>query len=297
MPDDTVIHVGGAMPDAGMLLQAINTIPLDGEGTIIVHGSVSYDEAATVNGGRVIAFLANNGDSPIWTRQNGVDSPQLAVNTGATVLFGGIQFSGNDSSSEPALRVNGGQVWVERGRIVWNDGGGIVVENSGALVLRNSFVGDGTNGDNALTVDGASAEVLYSTLGTGFDNFGDVFPVFCIGNVTVSIRNSLLISLDDGEELSCSMATVTNTASETLISGMGNVALGDVGMSWFVDITAGDFHLNNPPSILATTAVWETDVPIDIVGLEGIDDPSIDIDGEPRPDSDGTADYTGADVP
>ncbi|MEM9461988.1 MAG: hypothetical protein AAGF11_47960, partial [Myxococcota bacterium] len=178
-----------------------------------------------------------------------------------------------------------GQAWVDRGRIVQNAGGGIVVRNNGTLVLRNSFVGDGTNSANALTVDGGSADVLYSTLGASFENFGDVFPVFCSGNVTVSIRNSLLVSLDDGEEISCPMATVSNSASETLIPGTGNVALGDVGMTWFTDIAAGDFHLDNPPPMLDTTAVWEAD------------DPSTDIDGDPRPNTDGTADYAGADVP
>jgi hypothetical protein len=63
------------------------------------------------------------------------------------------------------------------------------------------------------------------------------------------------------------------------------VALGGhIEASWFVDIMAGDFHLDTPPAAVSTSAQWTTG------------DPSIDIDGDPRPNVDGTPDYAGADV-
>lgn len=258
----------------------------EAQGTIVVHGGGSYDEAGTVGGARVVAFLANDGDLPRWTRVGGGDSPQLTIE-GATVLIDGIRISGNGSTTDPAILVDGGRAWVERGRIVQNSGGGIVVQNSGELVVRSSFVGVGNSDGNTLEIDGASAEVLYSTVGIGAGIFAEVFPVLCSGDATISIRNSLLVSVDGegGAEVSCSAATVTNTASETLIAGRGNVALGEVGADWFLDFYGGDYHLENPPPMLATVAVWE----------DG--DPPTDIDGDPRPDTDGTADYAGADVP
>ena len=62
-------------------------------------------------------------------------------------------------------------------------------------------------------------------------------------------------------------------------------------------LAAGDFHLNNSPPMLVTTAVGKPNATIEIIELEGIDDPSTYVDGGPRPNTDGTADYAGPDVP
>ena len=283
LPSDAVVHVGPGQMH-GTLTEAVASFGPGAEGTIVVH-QADYNEAVTVDGGRVLALLANAGDTPIWLLAGG-GAPQLTVDDG-TVLLDGLRLSGN--ADDVGLSVDAGRAWVDRSRIVQNSGGGIVAQNAAELTLRNCFVGDGTNGENALTVDGttsmASAMVSYTTLGTGFDNFNDVFPVFCDGAADVTIRNSLLVSFDNPSELSCSTATVTNTASEALIPGAGNVALGDVGMDWFVGVDNGDFHLNNPPGMLATTARWTTG------------DPPTDIDGNLRPTMDDAADYAGADVP
>ena len=281
-PGDVVrVGVGQEFSTIG---EAVASFDMDAEGTVIVHEGVSYNEAVMVDGGRVIAFLANGGQFPQWTRVGGEESPQLTVRD-STVLMDGLRISSNLSTMDPAVLVDSGRTWVDRGRIVQNAGGGVVVENDGEIVLRNSFVGDGTNGFNTLVVDGASAEVLYSTLGVGFSNFEYVFPVYCRGNVTVSIRNSILVSLDNSVELSCNMATVMNSASESLLPGMGNVALGDVGADWFLGIDVGDFYLENPPPMLATTALWE------------VGDPLGDIDEDDiRPGVAGAADYAGADA-
>jgi hypothetical protein len=286
LPGDAVVHVGGATPDFATLELAVASFVGDGaEGTVIVHAGPSYDESVTVDANRVLAFLAADGDVPQWIESAVGDLPQLAVTEGSTVLMDGMQLSSNSSSMTPALRVTGGRAWLDRSRIVQNTGGGILAETGAELTLRNCFVGDGTNGANGLTVDGAAADVVYSSLGAGVDNFEDVFPVFCNGAVDVSIRNSLLVSFDNPVELSCGTAMVTNTASESLIPGTGNVALGDVGATWFVDIDTGNFHLDTPPAILASTAQWNTG------------DPPTDIDGDLRPTDDGSPDYAGADVP
>ena len=286
LPGDAVVHVG-PLEEYTELVAAVGAFPEEGaEVTIIVH-QANYDEEVVVDGGRVVAFLANGGAVPRWLQGSG-GSPQLTVTGGATVVMEGLQLSGN--ADDVGLRVDGGRAWVDRGRIVQNAGGGVVVENVAGenvadVTLRNCFVGDGTNGEHGLLVNGASANVLFTTLGVGVDNFADVFPVRCTGAVDVTIRNSLLVSFDNDSEISCSTAMVSNTASEALIPGVGNRMLGPIAADWFVGIDTGDFHLDNPPAMLDTAAVWNTG------------DPVTDIDGNPRPVVDGTADYAGADVP
>ncbi|MCX4247133.1 right-handed parallel beta-helix repeat-containing protein [Paraliomyxa miuraensis] len=287
LPGDAVVHVGGAMPDFMTINAAVISVPSGAEGTIIVHPG-DYNESVTVNGGRTLAFLAAElgpgVDPPRWIRSAGT-SPQLTVGD-ATVLIDGLAITGNLSNAPPGVQINGGQAWVDRSRIVDNNGGGIVAESGATLTLRNSFVGDTTNGANALTVTSSTARVIYTTLGSGFDGFGDAFPILCTAPNEVTVRNSLLVSFDDaGGEISCSEATVENTASETLIPGMGNAALGNLGMSWFADATAGDFHLQSPPLELADVAQWQ------------VGDPTTDIDADARPAADGSPDYAGADVP
>jgi hypothetical protein len=289
LPGDAVVEVGGPKPDYPTLAMAVASFAEGAEGTIVVHEG-DYNESATVDGGRVLAFLAAKlgpgVDPPRWFRSAGA-SPQLTVGADSTVLVDGLQLSGNASSAVPGLRVDGGRAWLDRSRVVTNNGGGIVAQAGAELTLRNCFVGDGTNGANGLTITGSSAEVIYTTLGSGFDNFEDVFPLACTSPMAVSVRNSLLVSFDNAAagEISCPMVVVTDSASEALIPGTGNVALGDVGMSWFVDIAAGDFHLDAPPAALSGVARWQAG------------DPSTDIDGDPRPQVDDTEDHAGADVP
>lgn len=282
LPADAVVHVGPGQTFM-TLGAAIASFAAGAEGTIVVHQG-TYNEAATVDGGRVLAFLANVGDLPLWILAPST-SPQLEVGD-ATVLMDGIQISGNASSSHPAIHVSAGQAWMDRSQIIGNDGGGLLAEAGAELVLRNCFVGDGTASANALAIDSASADVLYTTLGSGFDNFGDVFPIQCTTPVAVVVRNSVLVSFDNAAgEISCSMAEVTNTASETLIPGVGNVALGAIEADWFADVTVGNFLLDSPPASIATTATWESG------------DPPTDIQGDPRPQLDGAPDVAGADVP
>jgi hypothetical protein len=285
LPADAVVHVG---PGQGFLnlTDAIASFAAGDEGTIIVHEPMaSYDESVTVDGGRVLALLAaaDAAAPPGWVRTAG-GAPQLAVTMGSTVLIDGLRMSGN--ANDVALSLDSSRAWVDRSRIVQNTGGGIVAQNAAELVLRNCFVGDGTNAADALTIDGASANVTYTTLGSGFDNFGDVFPLLCTAPIVVTIRNSILVSFDNAPgEISCSTAEVTNTASETLIPGTGNVGLGDIEATWFTDVLVGNFHLDSPPAVIGTTARW------------AIDDPPTDIDGDPRPAVDGSPDHAGADVP
>ncbi|MCX4248125.1 right-handed parallel beta-helix repeat-containing protein [Paraliomyxa miuraensis] len=285
LPGDAVVHVG-AGEKYGTLSAAVMSFAAGAEGTIIVHAG-DYNESVTVDGGRVLAFLAAElgptVDPPRWVRNSGM-TPQLTI-TDATVVMDGIQVSGNQSNIPPGVRVDGGRAWLDRSRIVINLGGGIVAQNASELVLRNCFVGGDQSDVDAVMIDGSTASVLYTTVGGGNGSFGMARALSCTAGSDVTIRNSILAALDDIPELACSMATVSYSASETAIMGADNVTLGPVQAGWFAGYPTGDFTLASPPVQLTNAAQWE----------DG--DPPSDIHGDLRPTIDGSADYAGADVP
>src|SRR5690606_14613770 len=97
--------------------------------------------------------------------------------------------------------------------------------------------------------------------------------------------NSLVLSrAPTPEVVGCDDLEVTSSALETALED--NLALGDMDTAWFIAFNMGNFHLSAmAPPALASAAVWKST------------DSSTDIDGDPRPTIDGTADYAGADIP
>ncbi|MCA9648306.1 MAG: hypothetical protein KC501_00260, partial [Myxococcales bacterium] len=106
LPADAVTRVGPGQ-EYTTLSAAVMSFPAGSEGTIIVFtGMPDYNEAVTVDGGRTLALLANDGDLPRWVLTGG-GSPQLTVGD-ATVLMDGIQVSGNAATGDPGVLVDGG---------------------------------------------------------------------------------------------------------------------------------------------------------------------------------------------
>jgi hypothetical protein len=280
LPADAVVHVGpGVGMDFATLASAVASV---GEGealTVVVH-QADYNESVTVEGGRVLAFLAAEGDLPAWALIGG-GAPQLTVGEG-TVVMEGLQLSGNAAGTHPAVRVTGGQVWVDRGRVIDNNGGGVLAEGGAEVVLRNSFLGGNVEAV-VLDIRGSTSDIVYTTLGAGF---GVTASLVCDAAAAVTLRNSLVVSRSDDAEVVCPGLDATYTASEAVLVGTGNVTLGPMVTTWFAGFNAGDFHLTAmAPAAIATTAQWSPG------------DPATDIDGDPRPTTNAAADYAGADVP
>lgn len=272
LPPDAVVHVGPGQMYA-TIDAAVNSFAMGAEGTIVIHGSGPFDDSVILNGDRTVAFLANPGDAPRWVLAGG-GLPQLSVD-GSTALLDGLRLSGN--ADDLGIVVDGGRAWVDRSRIIDNNGGGILAQASAELVLRNCFVGGSINVIGVEVVD-ASASVLYSTITTS--TFAAAPAFGCTTPVTVDIRNSIIVSQGgtSPDELSCMAANVTSSATEA-----------DVGAlvpTWFANFDTGDFHLTGSgAATFAGIAQWQAG------------DPPTDIDGNPRPSDDGTADHAGADVP
>jgi len=284
LPADAVVHVGGAASDFRTLVTAVASVPAGAQATIVVHAG-NYDELVRVDDDRVLAFLAaeleQDIEPPRWFR-TGSFAPQLTVLAGSTVLMDGIELSDNASVTHPGLLVNGGRVWVDRGRIVRNGGGGIVAIANAELTLRNCFVGGNVAYRSALEVNDAAASIVYTTLGAGSDGAA---ALVCSGSPAVAIRNSLIVSLSSADEIVCSEAMIEDSVAE-LDLGVSNVGLGPMDALWFVGYASGNFHLTPArPESIALTADWR------------LGDVRVDIDGDLRPARDGSVDYAGADVP
>lgn len=286
LPLDAVIHVDG---DGGREFTSIGaalaSVSAGVTAVLVVHernADTPYVEAVTIDGGRTIALLAADGETPVL--QGPGASSAVAVNDASTSAFlERIQLrnSGGYGVSCDAAFVDLRRAWV-----VQNDGGALLATNACQLHVANAFTGGDVNNVDAIVVEGSTAELLYGTVVAGDGNLGGSSRALtCDPASTVTVRNSLLVAIDDATlEVDCAGANVSHSASENAMLGDGNVALGDIQGGWLVDL-ADDFHLDSPPATLATTALWQ----------DG--DPMLDIDGDTRPAIVGGAEHAGADFP
>lgn len=280
-PPGDVVHVDGdGGQDFPNVTMAVASVGADEQRVIVVHeldGALPYLESVVIDQGKTLALLGAAGERPVL-QGTGVN-PGLRIVGGSTSLYAdGLDVS---NAAATGVVVDSAFVWIDRARIVRNDGGGILVTNGGQLIIRNSFVGGDINDVPVLQVQGSATTILYTTVAGGF---GAASALTCSGAYNVDARNSLLVARTDVPEVQCAGASIDYSGAELDLGGT-NVMLGDMSTTWFIGFASGDFHLNMPPIIIATTAQWE------------LGDPPIDIDGDPRPNTDGTADVAGADLP
>ena len=132
------------------------------------------------------------------------------------------------------------------------------------------MVAVGLNETPAVLVDGGNFDASYSTIfGGAFDSYG----LRCTSG-TATVRNSIVTTRGDNDALVCPGATVSNSAVEN-----------SADTDWFVDYNSGDASLTAAGQAqFMDIAIWE----------DG--DPPFDFEGDPRPATDGSADYPGADT-
>lgn len=272
-PSDAVVHVGPGL-ELSTLAEAIVSFPPEAHGTIIIHEG-SYYESAVIDLGRRLALLAAAGEVP------SLDSAgvQVTVDTSAAVIIEGLRIGDNTGGIGLVLD---GQAWLDRVQLV-NNGLGAQLQPGAYAVFRNCTVGYLTgSGYNALYVDDdASATILYSTL-VGDADLGN--GLICSPLAMVTVRNSIIANYD-GNPIDCA-ADISYSAMTNLFAGDGNQEVSAEVTSWFPSFPSGDFHLaSNLAYLFEGIAQWQ------------IGDPSIDLDGDPRPILGGAPDFPGADVP
>lgn len=239
-------------------------------------GGDPYTEALNVQG--AFALFGAPGETPILQGTN--NSPAITVAAAGTLFARGLTISGTPNTKQ-GLLVSGGQAWVAGCSIVNNTGGGIAM-SGGSLTLTNSFIGGDVSDQLAVEVTSGTVDIRYATIAAGF---GAAAALSCTDGSTTSVRNSLLVARTGTDELMCAGATITNNALE--MDAPGNASLGDMAnTSWFFGFAQGDFHLSGThPAAIEQAATWMTG------------DPTTDIDGTARPDTDGAMDVAGADIP
>ena len=275
--EDCVVEVDG---DGGADYQNIQAALVDGC-VVIVHelnAGASYQQAVSVDGIKV-AVLAADGEEPLLLGTGG--NPSLTVSNDGVAYVQGLGINGNQMVGV-GVSVDGATVYLDRTSVVGNTGGGLMLTNDGQAHLRNCFVGGDVN-QPALEVQDGNAFVLYSTLA---GSFGNSPALTCAVGGDTEVRNSILVSQDDGAEYSCAAGEVTYSATEAAVAGVGNVAVDDVDdAGWFAGYDSGDFGLTPAgAAVFGDVAQW-------VVG-----DPLVDIDGDARPTEPGP-DVAGGDIP
>ena len=257
---------------------ALGSVGEGDEAVFVVHetGMVpDYGGSLTLSGGRAVALLAAEGERP---RVQGSGAPTFLVD-GATLLVDGLMVEGNNLG----IRVTGGGGLVlDRTEVVDNNAGGIEVLMGSEALLRNTIVGGDRNNVYALDVRGSTVEVVYTTMVAGF---GTASALFCDGQASVEVRNSIMLSQTESTpEIQCMNATISNSAT--------HAEAGNLNEAWFSNWNGGNFRLSaTGGEVFADIARWETGDPATDIGN------TAGTSYSPRPNTDGASDYAGAHIP
>lgn len=318
-----VLYVNQAAADGGdgsaeapfrTINEAVDVIPANGEGTILVdQGGMSYSDSVAIDSGKVVALLALGGGLP--ELRSIQIAPAFEV-TDATGYLDGFRVRGNDL--DDSTRVTDGALDIRRSLIVLNDGGngidgtnsqvrveatqiylhdqsGILMQGSDLQLINTKVAANGGFNDptSALFLEDTTFSILYSTVTNNFGGGGQGGPVEatleCRGDSDGVIRNSIMLAPEPNQidNAQCPTLEVINSAVDTAdLDGSGSMVVPYDG-DYFVNDFGPDFHLDpafmNSP--FEDLAVWEAG------------DPGRDYDGDPRPMADGTPDWAGFDVP
>jgi hypothetical protein len=259
-----------ALGDGDSIQDAIDAVDDGGRCTLVLleNGATDFNESFTVDAGKRIALVASGPDVVV----QGVSGGTMAVTAGAQFYVRGALVRGNPSGPGMTASGAGTQLFADATRVVNNTGGGITLSAGADGHLRNCFVGGNVSDVSALQVTSSSADVLYSTI-IAAQQFEEVAALRCSGAVDVTVRNSILAMAGADPEIACAGADATYSGTESN-PRHGKRDARQPHAAWFVTL-GNDFHLNNLPADVLTTAQWQ------------LGDPSVDIDGDLRPTEDG----------
>ncbi len=208
----------------------------------------------------------------------------------STVHATDVRFSSNTQHGVEALDCD---TFHRRSVITQNSKGGMASYGAGLTRLENSYVT--ANGNLVSEFGGIRSaqsnelEIVYSTL---IGNDGDqAASIQCVEAQGGSIRNSVVIGRTNNPSVDCMDAVVSNSLVDGGdMQGESNmIAMGSDVKPWFEDPVGGVFRVralvDEMPSPIAEVASWAAG------------DPSWDYDADPRPASEGSPDFPGADVP
>jgi len=208
----------------------------------------------------------------------------------STVYATDTRFSSNTQHGVEALDCD---TFHNRSLISQNSKGGVASYGAGITYLENSFVT--ANGSlvsefgGVRSAQGNELEIVYSTL---IGNDGDLAAsIQCVDANGGKVRNSVVIGRTNNPSVDCMDAMVSYSLVDGGdMQGENNmIAMGSDVKTWFEDPVGDVFRaravVDDLPSPIAEVAQWIAD------------DPIWDYDGDPRPATEGSGDFPGADVP
>lgn len=291
MPEEVVFYVDGDADGCGAadgsmaapyctIAEALDQIGQASRGTVRITATTQpYGEALVIEGNRTVALLAEGDAVPELVA---LGDPTLLVD-GSTAFVWRLRLRGN--TSDPAIVLDDAVAWIDRSELVQNQGGGIAARSGSMLHLRTSIIGAGGTAladRQALRVDGSTIDVIASTI-AGNDGSGAA-SIACVAGGGGSVRSSIVVGIDP-PTITCVGLEVSDSAVDAVgLGGEGNLVVDELNPGWFVEPAVGDFHLVDGTAFDGL-GVWHTG------------DPTVDLDGDPRPIRDGAADVAGADVP
>ncbi|MCH9685360.1 MAG: hypothetical protein K0V04_28250 [Deltaproteobacteria bacterium] len=254
------------------------------DAVLVLHAGEDFNETATVDTGAV-AFINADGPAPLWIYSSMPASPTLTASGADTrVYVRGVRLAQNGNDVGLACD-DEARVDVRRARIVQNAGGGIVAQNACELYVENSFVS--LNGGQfvdsyGVTASNSTLTILYSTIAANDgDDVGGFVSLSCDA-VGGNVRNSIVAAGDS--TIDCPGTDFSNSVVDTAgLAGTGSQVL-VFSPAWFPNIAMADFHV-------------QLGAPFENIAEWNAGDPTVDIDGDPRPTDDPSPDYAGADVP
>ena len=265
-----VSEVDAGVP--GSLQDAIDALDDAAQHAIVVTGSTVTNHNVTVDGGKTIAIASVN-DALQSVRGNDGNPTITVSGSDTTVFLHRLELTLNGDDVGISVEA-GASLFADSIIIAQNSGGGISLATGTSGQLRNCMVA-GDSGDAAAISSSGTLSIAYSTLGRD-TNFGE--PVLECSGGSTTVRNSIIVSETNapGNEVDCAGALLENTPEEATLTpedwfgagfASGNYSLTTAGQSEFMDV-----------------AIWE----------DG--DPPFNFEGDPRPATDGSADYPGADT-
>lgn len=277
LPADAVFHIDG---DGGhdflTIAEALAALG-NGSGTLIIHelDAEGYVEGISVAGDRALAVFAATDEAPTLF----MTPVSLEVLDGARVYARGLTLRGQDAAGVQGahLELDAVSLAPQLRRPLLATDAVLRVRNS---MLRTTF--DPTY--PALDIVGAvDIDIRYTTI----VGLGDQPAVSCQGAQLAPgsrIRNSMLVNIGELPAVQCASPSYEHNGLEDATGFTDNTTIGDATFDWFVNPLYGDLHLSIvAPISVGSAATWS----------QG--DPLADFDGDPRPSTEGSVDFVGAD--
>ena len=313
---EAVLHVDRGSPCAGAdgspelpfceIKDAVAEVVQTEPTAIFVKANTTpYTGQVQIAPNRTIAIL-REGNGIAKLEVEALDS--VVVNDGATAYLHDIQISKGDVTK--GVFCTGGTLWLDRAQIVDRKGlgvetamcklvmrrskvylnlaGGLKLSGGTARVENSHIV---TNGGSFAAIagvvlsNGVTFDAVYTTIADNDGKAGVEDSLDCTGAGDVTLRNSIVFGKTAATSVGCDGATATYSVVDSAqLAGEMNTVIEVLDPAWFVSPEQGNFGVK-VGTPFEDAAQWKTG------------DPAVDFDGQARPDSDGAADYAGADRP